>query len=199
MQLEDINWDVLARSDDHIVPQQGVELLGKASAPTVARKKPRHEVKNDVGKNMCSRGSLTKTVLCEQDETCYLPIKNGSSSSLEGLRSFASTVVVPTSCDFESTATASALPYQDGRILDHCVNESNSNARSKMFCSRDPSTGRTVSTNENESYLSSFDDMPPDVTHLSLLESSQKARESDLAYYDWPDVSNFEDVDEMFR
>lgn len=195
-ELEDIDWDVFGRGDDHIVPYQGIEPLAESSTTGDAQKKPRHELKNDVGKNMCGRGSSTKTVLWREEGTCA---QNASSSVLEGSRAHPSNLVVPTLSDLESFANSATLPYRDGRILDSCVNRSNSRVQSKTPFSKDHSLGTTVLTNDNKSCLSLLDGVSSDVSNLSFLGNYQKVKTNDLAYYDCPDISNFEDIDKMFR
>lgn len=163
-ELEDIDWDVFGRSDDHIVPYQGVELFAESSASGYAQKKPRHALKDDVGKNMCSTGFSTKAVFSGEEATCP---HNGSSFILEGSRSHKFNVVVPILRDLETTANTTAIPSHNIRVLDSCLNEANN--------------------------------IPQNATSLSSVENDQKARNNDLAYYDWPDISNFEDIDKMFR
>lgn len=164
-ELEDIDWDVFGRSDDdHIVPYQGVELCAESSAPGYAQKKPRHAQKDDDGKNMCSTGFSTKAVFSGEEATCP---HNGSSFILEESLSHTFNVVVPILRDLEITANTTAIPSHDIRVLDSCLNDTNSVAKN--------------------------------ATGLSSVENDQKARNNDLAYCDWPDISNFEDIDKMFR
>jgi len=200
MQLEDIDWDVFGRSDDRIVPHHGVGFLGESSAPSGgAQKKPRHEVKNGVGKDMCSRGSATEIVLLGEEDAYYPPNKKGSLYIEESSLSHASNFVVPTLCNIESTANRISSPSQDGRNLGSCVNEFNTNTKNNIFCSKDPSLGTIFSTNDSKSCLSSCNGVSSGVTDFSFLERQQNNRDNDLAYYDWPDIGNFEDIDTMFR
>lgn len=199
-ELEDIDWDVFGRSDDRIVPHHGVGFLGESSAPSGgAQKKPRHEVKNGVGKDVCSRGSATETVLLGEEDAYYPPNKKGSLYIEESSLSHASNFVVPTLCNLESTANRISSPSQDGRNLGSCVNEFNTNTENNIFCSKGPSLGTVFSTNDSKSCLSSCNGVSSDVTDFSFLERQQNNRDNDLAYYDWPDIGNFEDIDTMFR
>lgn len=199
LQLDDIDWNVLGKSDDHIVPHQGGERLDESSARADTREKPWREVKNEVEKNMCTRGSAAKNLHWGKDDTYYPPMESGSSSILEGSHSCTSNVVVPALSDAKRTAKGTALACKDGRALDSYVNESNSDTNSNMFCLKSPSLGTGVLTNDNKSCLSSLTAVSPDVPDHSFLEREQKDRDTDLAYYDWPDIDNFEDFDKMFR
>lgn len=198
MQLEDIDWIIFGKSNDHIVPHRDGEWLDESSAQGDMHKKPRHEVKNEVEKNMCSRGSAAKTVLWGQEKFCPPP-KNGSASILEGSQSQTFNSVVPTLSDVERTVKDTALPHQDDRVLDYNVNVFGSDAKSNMFCLKDPSLGTSGSINGSKSCISSLNGISPDVTDHTFLESKQEVRDVDLAYYDWPDIDNFEDFDKIFR
>ncbi|XP_020257406.1 protein LNK1-like isoform X3 [Asparagus officinalis] len=169
-ELEDIDWDVFGSCDDHIVPHQGGEWLDGSSAPSDAHKKPHLEVKNDVEKSMFSKGSATKTALWGKEDAYYPSAKNGCSSILEKSRPHTSNIIVPTLSD-----------------------------EKRNMCSKEPSIGTRILTDDSKSCLSQDNGVSIDSTHLSFLESEQKTRDADLGYYDWPDIGNFEDVDKMFR
>ncbi|XP_010916886.1 protein LNK1 isoform X2 [Elaeis guineensis] len=174
--LVDNLWDEFAQSDVFIMPHRDGEKVNESVAVGNAY---RH-LGNNVGESTDSTG-VAKTVLWGKEKPYLVPPMNHGS------------------CDPEYIHNAITLLSQDAEVSDSCIKGCNVNTDSSIFCTGNSILGTRGSADGSNDCHFPLDNVSPAVKNTCLLENGHKDRENDLAYYDWPDIGNFEDVDKMFR
>ncbi|XP_038985957.1 protein LNK1-like [Phoenix dactylifera] len=175
--LIDNLWDEFAQNDVLVMPYRGGEVNESVDV-SGAYQKSRH-VGSNVGKSTGSRG-LTRTVLWKKEKPYLFPPMNYGNP------------------DPECIPNAIMRVSQDAEVSDSCITDCTINPDSNIFCTGNSIVGTGGSTDRSNDCCFLFDDASPAVKDTDLLENGHEDRENDLAYYDWPDIANFEDIDKMF-
>ncbi|KAG1334573.1 protein LNK1 [Cocos nucifera] len=174
--LVDNLWDEFAQSDVFIMPHRDGE---KVNESVVVGNAYRH-LGNNVGESTDSTG-VARTVLWRKEKPYLVPPMNHGG------------------CDPEYICNAITLVSQDAEVSDSCIKGCNVNPDSNIFCTGNSILGTRGSADGSNDCHFSLDNVSPAAKNTCLLENGHKDRENDFAYYDWPDIGNFEDVDKMFR
>ncbi|XP_042008038.1 protein LNK1-like isoform X2 [Salvia splendens] len=193
-ELEDIGWDDLCQSDDHIVPR----TLEDHSLLRDSCKKPHYEETNvayntqdkystgyvDQGsaEGELSSSSKRKYIMLERDSRPDVPSGVFSSPA-----------------DADSIKDASSLVSEKTTSSSHVHENSNTDTHGNQFCV----DGTVVSVGTTGSLNNSSTDPLGDITHassdLSFFENDEVKDSSDFFNFGWPEIENFEDVDRIFR
>ncbi|KAK9110680.1 hypothetical protein Sjap_018740 [Stephania japonica] len=196
-ELEDIAWDEIGETDDHIVPHPSGE---KYSSKDVWSKKPRCEVVSATKKS-ASFKSVAKDVFQGKKETVFPTLKGEEAAMLDkGPWSRTPDGIFPGFSDTENMKDGSSLTSNDGNLSDNCFKSTEMDSLSTGFCEDDASLSNKGTTIESSLCRFPLGDMSPTDDELKFFGGTHDEKESsDLLYYGWPDIGNFEDVDRMFR
>ncbi|KAL1534329.1 protein LNK1-like isoform X1 [Salvia divinorum] len=193
-EFEDIGWDDLCQSDDHIVPR----TLEDHSLLRDSCKKPHCEETNityntedsystgyvDQGseEGKLSSSSKRKYIMMERDSWSDVPSGVFSSSA-----------------DADSIKDASSLASEKTTSLSHVHENSNTDTHGNQFCV----DGTIVGIGTTGSLNNSSTDPLGGTTHassdLNFFENDEVKDSSDFFNFGWPEIENFEDVDRIFR
>ncbi|URE03601.1 PPR repeat [Musa troglodytarum] len=86
----------------------------------------------------------------------------------------------------------------NGQMPDNCFKQHNIGLESNACSTSNPIHANMGAAEEANICQLLFDDNASANSKLTFLENDN-VRENDLLYYDWSDISNFEDIDTMFR
>ncbi|XP_057976714.1 protein LNK1 isoform X2 [Malania oleifera] len=195
-ELEDIAWDDFGVSDDHIVPHPGNEPEKECTIRINSRKKPRQEVVG-ITTNIEARHAA-QFVSPDKEKTSLLTPKNRKDTMLEKGSWSHSSDGFPASCDGDPRKDVNVLASDDSG-MSSCFRASNVDSGATDLCDNDPvrDSGTTV---DNSMYHYPLSHISQTDNDLSFFDNDQGDKESsDLLYYGWPDIGNFEDVDRIFR
>ncbi|GAB2267961.1 hypothetical protein Dimus_002938 [Dionaea muscipula] len=194
LQLQDIVWDELGQNDDHAVPHPGKEHGDECLAETRSRKRKHTEISGaasnayPITPNNISQREEDKSLITLKEEEMLLQ-KDLWSHSYDG-----------TSCDDDSnnvTFSSGSLEVID---LRHCLKVSHMETVGVELYKDDPILGGQGAAMGDNFYRYSLTQPASTENHLNFFNSSNRDKEhSDLLYYGWSDIENFEDVDRMFR
>ncbi|KAK9286856.1 hypothetical protein L1049_015262 [Liquidambar formosana] len=182
-ELEDLVWDGFSESDDHIVPHHGNEHGDGCPVEGDSRKKPRREV--IAVTNSADNRSAVNYVSQGKEETSFPTMKNKNNTMLEkGSWSHTPVGVFPASCDSDSIKEEAS---DDTRMSSQGFKNSNIESVGDVL-QLIISIVIHLITFLNQAMISAF-----------LIMITEDKESSDLLYYGWADIGNFEDVDRMFR
>ncbi|KAL8060994.1 hypothetical protein ABFX02_02G060300 [Erythranthe guttata] len=196
-EFEDIVWDDFCQSDDHIVPHPG---SGRAdhSALGDSHKKPRHEAVS------ISNGTGDKSSAAYGDQGS----EQGGFSSLSKRRSTmlendsyspAPSAVLPSPSDSDANKDTSSLASENTTSSSPAFKSNNADSNHSEFCVNDAILGEQTSAVDNNSFTDTLGDITLTGSNLDFFENREGKDSSDMLYYGWPEIGNFEDVDTMFR
>ncbi|KAL3620926.1 hypothetical protein CASFOL_035838 [Castilleja foliolosa] len=169
--LEDIRWDDICQSDDHIVPCPSSELQRDNSIPSDIHKKPCHEVKR------------------------YSPSKRRNTMLEKDSWSNAPSGVFPSSPESNSIKEVSSIPSENTRSSNNETDSNNNESgENNTILGR-----KTAAVGETTTFSDAIGDIDQADNNLDLFENTEDKDSSELLYYDWPEIGNFDDVDRMFR
>lgn len=172
-------WDEFAQNDLLIIPYRGGDEVNESVAVSDAYQKSQH-IGSNVGKSTESRG-LIRTVCWKKEKPYAFPPMNYGNP------------------DPECIPDAIMRVSQDAEVSDSWIKDCNTSPDSNIFDTGSSIFGTIGSTDTSNDGCFSFDNASPAVKDTHLLENGHEDVENDLAYYDWPDIGNFEDIDKMFR
>ncbi|KAG6421994.1 hypothetical protein SASPL_118555 [Salvia splendens] len=186
--FEDIGWDDLCQSDDHIVPRP----LEDHSLLCDSSKKPHFEETN-IAYNTEGRQSAGHVDQRREQGKSSLLSKRKYRIPERDSTPGAPSVVFFSSTDAESTKEASGLASEITTSSTPVHESSNTDTHGNQFCV----TGTTgFKTNSSTDPLG-------DITHagnnLNFFENDEVKDSSDFFNFGWPEIENFEDVDRIFR
>lgn len=198
MQFEDIVWDEFCQSDDHIVPHPGLERAADHSVLGDSHKKPHLEVtctSNSTGDNRPAaygdegreQGGLSslnerRNKMLENDSCSHEPND-----------------VLPSSSGSGRIKDASSLASENKASTSHPSKSNNIDSKGDEICVNDAILGDRIDAVDNNSFADTLGDITHTDTNLDFFENAEDKDSSDMLYYGWPDIGNFEDVDRMFR
>ncbi|XWS63159.1 hypothetical protein CRYUN_Cryun06bG0072300 [Craigia yunnanensis] len=192
--LEDNVWDEFDVSDDHIVPHTVDEYGAQFEVQGDGRKKPRHEV---IGVNSNADNTTKYGIWGEKEKGLHALTKNRMLE--KGLWSHSPDSMFPTLGDNDSLNEVTSMASDDPRMSSHGHRTGNIDSVGSEFCADDTVLVDKCATEDNNVYH-----FPHHITEadddLSFFSYNHEEKESsDLLYYGWGDIGNFEDVDRMFR
>ncbi|XP_026437858.1 protein LNK1-like isoform X2 [Papaver somniferum] len=174
-QLDEFVWDEFKESGDHIVPHPGNEQINHGTSRDDSCKKRLKSVRNSSDSDIGARDTENKEMSCATvNEARGQMLENHSWSCM-----------LNDSCQTDSTKEMASLG--DG----NCINGNNNGAKLG-------NNGASASVNGS---LSQFTlDISAANTDMELFGNDHEEKDNAfLSYYGWPDIGNFEDVDNMFR
>ena len=195
LQLEDNVWDEFGESDDHIVPQPCKTHGEQSQIEGDGCKKRWNEV---IG--VTTNADTTTKYCIWGKEKRNLPTLTNSSTMLEkGSWSHAPDGMFP-SCDTDSMKEVTSIASDDTRMSTPSFKSSNVESGGCEFCADDPIMGDGCTAVDNNIYRYPLSQVPQTGNDISFFDNDSEDKENgDLLYYAWPDIGNFEDVDQMFR
>ncbi|XP_059648071.1 protein LNK1-like isoform X2 [Cornus florida] len=198
-ELEDIFWDEFDQSDDHIVPNSGGGHRNENAFQGDSNKKPRHEVIG-ISSNAHDKYAA-KYVIQGKEERVFLALRNRRDTMLEkDSPTHTPEGVFPASRDSNSIKEGRSLASDTSRMSSHCFKNTNIDSIGSEFCADVPIIGDRCAAVDNNSYSYLLGHNPQTDNDLCFFDNDHEDKESsDLLYYGWPDIGNFEDVDRMFR
>uniref|UniRef100_A0A5B6ZCE4 Protein LNK1 n=1 Tax=Davidia involucrata TaxID=16924 RepID=A0A5B6ZCE4_DAVIN len=196
--LEDIVWEDFGQNDDHIVPHPGEKHGNESAFQGDSCKKPLREV---IGVSTSGDRYAAKFVNQGKEEEDFPTLKNGRDTVLEkDSWSHTPESVFPASCDSGTIKEGTNLASDNSRMSSHCFKSSNVDSIGSKFCAGDPIIGDRRAAVDSNSYCYPLRHISQTDNELSFFDNNCEDKESsDLLYYGWPDIGNFEDVDRMFR
>ncbi|KAI3715804.1 hypothetical protein L6452_22791 [Arctium lappa] len=195
-ELEDIIWDDFDRGDDHIVPHPTNDRTRRNSFEGDSSKKPRREPTPVLSnaRNLDASISIGQGK-AERDSK---PLDKKKNIMEKESSSHAPRAIFNASCDGEIVKDMPNLASDDTRMLNNCFKSSYVTSGSEI-CVDDRVLSGTSAAGDSNSYSYPL-------THISQSEdlcfvesNCEDKASSDLLYYGWPDIGNFEDVDKMLR
>ncbi|KAI3907883.1 hypothetical protein MKW92_029989 [Papaver armeniacum] len=174
-QLDGFMWDEFKESGDHIVPHPGDEQINHGTPVKDCGKKRLNSVRNISDSDIGARDTETKDMRCGPvDEVRGQMLENHSWSCM-----------LNDSCQTDSTKEMASLGDEN------CINGNNNGAMLG-------NNGAAASVNGS---LSQFTlDISAANSDMEIFGNDHEEKDNGfLSYYGWPDIGNFEDVDNMFR
>ncbi|PIN16355.1 hypothetical protein CDL12_10989 [Handroanthus impetiginosus] len=194
-EFEDIAWDELCGTDDHIVPHPGPERVDDQSFLGDSHKKPRREVTNIPSSTRDRSTAEHDEQVTEQVQ--YSPLSKGRNIMLEkDSWSHTPSGVFPSSSDSGSIKEASSLTSENTTSSSHAFKSNSTCLNGNELCENDTNKANAV---DNNSFSFPLSDITHTGNNLDFFENTQDKDSSDFLYYGWPEIGNFEDVDRMFR
>ncbi|XP_038991239.1 protein LNK1-like isoform X1 [Hibiscus syriacus] len=187
-------WEKFVVSDDHIVPCTVNEYGAQFKAHGDSRKKPQHEVIE------ATRSSVDMTkysILGEKEKGLHTLTK---SRMLEkGLWSHSPDGTLSTSGNNESLKEVTSLASDDPCMSNHGL-KTGSDSVGSEFCADDSILVDKCATEDNDAYCFPLNLITEADDDLGFFNNHHEDKEnSDLLYYGWEDIDNFDEVDRMFR
>ncbi|TYG74509.1 hypothetical protein ES288_D04G188300v1 [Gossypium darwinii] len=186
-ELEDNVWDDFGATDDHIVPHTADEYGG--------RKKPRYEV---LGVTSDADSRKKFGILREKEKGLHILTKNRMLEKDPWSRIHDS--LFPTSGDNDSLKDGTSMASDDPRMSSHGLETGNIDSVGSDVCADDPILVDKCAPEDNNDYHFPLNHITAADDDLRFFNNNHEDKEnSDLLYYGWGDIGNFEDVDRMFR
>ncbi|MBA0591643.1 hypothetical protein Gorai_008648, partial [Gossypium raimondii] len=193
--LVDNVWDEFGASNDHIVPHTVDEYGSQFEVQGDSRKKPRHEV---IEVSRSSEDMTKYSIVGEKEKGMHTLTKNRMLE--KGLWSHSPDGMFPTAGDNESIKEVTSLASDDPRLSNYGLKTVNIDSVGSEFYSDDSILVDKCDTEDNNVYRFPLNHISKADDDLSFFNNKNEDKEnSDLLYYGWGDIGNFEDVDRMFR
>ncbi|TYJ40519.1 hypothetical protein E1A91_A04G146100v1 [Gossypium mustelinum] len=186
-ELEDNVWDDFGATDNHIVPHTADEYGG--------RKKPRYEV---LGVTSDADSWKKFGILREKEKGLHILTKNRMLEKDPWSRIHDS--LFPTSGDNDSLKDGTSMASDDPRMSSHGLETGNIDSVGNDLCADDPILVDKCAPEDNNDYHFPLNHITAADDDLRFFNNNHEDKEnSDLLYYGWGEIGNFEDVDRMFR
>ncbi|TYI33696.1 hypothetical protein ES332_A04G151800v1 [Gossypium tomentosum] len=186
-ELEDNVWDDFGATDNHIVPHTADEYGG--------RKKPRYEV---LGVTSDADSWKKFGILREKEKGLHILTKNRMLEKDPWSRIHDS--LFPTSGDNDSLKDGTSMASDDPRMSSHGLETGNIDSVGNDPCADDPILVDKCAPEDNNDYHFPLNHITAADDDLRFFNNNHEDKEnSDLLYYGWGEIGNFEDVDRMFR
>ncbi|GAB2291994.1 hypothetical protein Dimus_026242 [Dionaea muscipula] len=196
-ELQDIVWDEFGEGDDHLVPvlHPGNKRCDESLAETQGCKRTRAEIPV-VSRN--TDAIAPNNVSLNKEDNSLISLKEKEEIMLE--RGSWTNSSDGASCDDESnnrTFNANSEAITD---LKDCLKTSPMKSVGGELYAEDPILGDHGAAIEDNLYRYPLSQTISTENNLNFFNGDHQDKEnSDLSYYGWPDIQNFEDVDRMFR
>ncbi|KAB2050836.1 hypothetical protein ES319_A12G014500v1 [Gossypium barbadense] len=194
-ELVDNVWDEFGASNDHIVPHTVDAYGSQFEVQGDSRKKPRHEV---IEVSRTSEDMTKYSIVGEKEKGIHTLTKNRMLE--KGLWSHSPDGMFRTAGDNESIKEVTSLASDDPRLSNYGLKTVNIDSVGSEFYSDDSILVDECATEDNNVYRFPLNHISKADDDLSFFNNRNEDKEnSDLLYYGWGDIGNFEDVDRMFR
>lgn len=194
-ELEDIVWEEFGDNDDHIVPHTGGKNNGYG-VESDSSKRPRYELtstKDNVGSKSASNVALQR-----KEETRLCSVKKEKEIMLEK-SPWPQSSVGAVSASIGGDPNGKAATSDEGLTSNQCMKSTNMDSTVSELHGDDPIPGDRTGSVDNL-YRYQLNNAGHTEIELGLFgDNLQDKESSDLLYYMWPELENFEDVDKMFR
>lgn len=194
LQLGDIVWDDFAQTEDHIVPypksanehtskignhkKSGFDVVGvsnhsadKYAANCVSQEKE----ERDILAVDIANDAMTEDSLSRKSDNMFFGSK---SDQIKAVTSFSS---------------------DNAGVSSHCLRSNNTDSLGESCLDYPSLSGNCTAVDSNSDFPSTrISETEKDLLHFIDTVHEDKDS-SDLLYYNWPHIENFEDVDRMFR
>ncbi|KAL4196799.1 hypothetical protein AMTRI_Chr04g184980 [Amborella trichopoda] len=203
MELEDIVWDELSESGDHIVPQPGGE------------QEPASLLQGDSHRKFCEAVNVVERVVDSKTSGSHndsngkeeydMHSKGGQPTPLLETGSWSNMDADEFAAAYYSEcADKAGVASRESKISDNgCENNNAERAGSDVmsdFCVDGPMLGNRDSATESNLCDFLFIDLSPPESDLEIFGNEHDDKNnSNLMDYGWPSIGNFEDIDRMFR
>ncbi|KAK9677610.1 hypothetical protein RND81_11G155600 [Saponaria officinalis] len=195
--LEDIVWE-LSDNDDHIVPFAGDKKNGYALERNNFNR-PKNELKCAESKadSGVAPGNLTRKMgeasfTVEKEDKKIMREENPWTLSSNG--------GFPVSLDGDVKRNNLCPVSMEERMATPCLRSENVKSADSEFCADDPALGNRAFAADNGLKQYELNDASGNDNDLAFLGNDLQDKGSDdLLFYGWPELENFEDVDNMFR
>ncbi|XP_023750671.1 protein LNK1 [Lactuca sativa] len=173
-ELEDIIWDDFDRSGDHIVPHPNKDDGGEDKSEDAICKKPRRDVTAPLQiKEESNPETLNKETQMMEKDSWGVFAASGDADSAKDM----STIQSGDAKISSNITSGSELCTDDGILKDNSA---------------------AVGDNNSYNYPPSHNKLTTLQPDLNLFSNDGDDKESsDLLYYGWPDIGNFDDMDRM--
>ncbi|XP_038995918.1 protein LNK1-like isoform X1 [Hibiscus syriacus] len=193
--LVDNVCDEFDASDDHIVPCTIDEYGAQFKAHCDSRKKPQHEVIEATKSSV----DMTKHSILEEKETGLHTLTKNRMLE-KGLCSHSPEAMFSTPGDNESLKEVTSLASDDPSISSYGLKPGNMDSVGSEFCADDSILVDKCATEDNDAYCFPLKHITEADDDFSFFNNHHEDKEnSDLLYYGWGDIGNFDEVDRMFR
>ncbi|XP_039144776.1 protein LNK1 isoform X4 [Dioscorea cayenensis subsp. rotundata] len=196
-ELEDIICENFGKSGDHVVPLWCIQQVDEILEALDVHRQLGHRI-GSVGKSANSGRSTGDTYQTEDAGSFHPSSEVGSNSMLDGSWSQESKGPAPATNGTKCTANVSALTSQNVIILDKCGEGNKIDSVCNTIYLKDAAFGTQGTPDDYRGCNLSPADSSSRDTNVGFLEND-KDKDVDLMDYDWPDDSNMEDIDRLFR
>ncbi|GER55521.1 dentin sialophospho protein [Striga asiatica] len=191
--LEDLVWDDFCQSDDHIVPHSGTGSAVDHSILGDSHKKPCCVVTSFSN----STGDISSVgyVHPGRDQRGFPSLNKRTFTMLEN-DSWCNTPSGVSPSESNSIREASSVASENTTSSHYASKSNKTESKNHETCAND-----NILSDKNTDN-SSFGKALGDITHpgnnLSFFENAENKDSTELLFYGWPEIGNFDDVDRMF-
>lgn len=195
-ELEDIVWE-FGENDDHIVPHPECKKSG-FSVESSSSKRPRLELRCSesnidnriVSDNVLQRKEGPRCVGVKEEQEKMLSKSTWTHSSSGGFCA---------SLDGNNRKN-SCSTFDEERTFDHCMRSSDMDPSGDGLCADDSILDNRTASMDNNLFQYQLNNATQTESDLGFFGNDLDDKEStDLLFYGWSEIENFEDVDRMFR
>lgn len=196
-ELEDIIWDEFGQGDDHIVPYSRNENANGHASQVDCDKKPRFDV---IGVSSNADDKFApKCVAQKKEERDFSTVNIPNNTMLDkGPWSHTPDNMFSASYDNDPIKEVTSLASDNTRSISHCFKSNNIDSLGEL-CSDDPILCGRCPADVSNCYSYPLTQISQTENDLHLVDNTHEDESSDLLYYSWSDIGNFEDVDGMLR
>ncbi|XP_073141044.1 protein LNK1-like isoform X2 [Henckelia pumila] len=194
-ELEDIAWDELCQSEDHIVPHPGSNSSDDPSVLGESCQNPRFKGNTT---SICAGDQSVLACAGQRKEQGKVSTLSCPRNMILGQDSWSSTPKsgFPTSSDSNSVKEVSSIVSENSSLSGFKNNNADSIGSEK--CENDTILNDKIAVVDNNSFSYPLDDITQTSKDIDFFENTEEKDPSDFLYYGWPEIENFEDVDRMF-
>ncbi|XP_073065785.1 protein LNK1-like isoform X1 [Primulina eburnea] len=193
-ELEDIAWDELCLSEDHIVPQPGSNRGVDPSVLGESCKKPL--LKGNTASNCARYQSALRCAGQGKEQGEFSTPSDPRNMILKQDSWPAPKSGFPTPSDSNSVKEVSSLVSMNASLSG--LKNNNTGSNGNEICENDTTLSDKITVVDNN-FSYPLDDITQTSKDIDFFENTDEKDPSDFLYYDWPEIGNFEDVDRMFR
>nr|XP_043623827.1 protein LNK1 [Erigeron canadensis] len=195
-ELDDIIWDDFDQGDDHIVPHPTNARTSRNSFERDNCKKFRRET-TPILSNSGNLG-VSNTVYQGITETDSKPLDKKTNMMEKEILSHRPPAVFRSSSDGEIVKDIPNLASDDTRMSRSCFKISHVTSGADSGVGDHVLSG-TSAAGDNKSYSYPLTHISQEGDLCFVDNNCEDKGSSDLLYYGWPDIENFEDVDQLIR
>ncbi|KAK4438194.1 protein LNK1 [Sesamum alatum] len=197
-EFEDIVWDELCRTDDHLVPHPESERPDDDSSLGDSHKKLRREI-TSIANNIRDRSTAGYVDQGREQEDFSSMSKRRNMMLDNDSWPQGPSDIFHSSSDSDSIKEASSLASENATSSGHALKRNIADKKGSEACANDTLLGDKTTTVDNNSFSYPLGDITHTSNNLDFFDNTEDKDSNDFLYYGWPEIGNFEDVDRMFR